>query len=91
MISSRTVTATAAQWQAELDAGLETGETPVFYLGQGAGMLGELAGPLALQWLDERRRDTRIEHTSENSRQFGLPRTRPCPRLPRERSRRSSA
>ena len=60
MISSRTVTATAAQWQAELDAGLETGETPVFYLGQGAGMLGELAGPLALQWLDERRRDTRM-------------------------------
>lgn len=60
MIGSRTVTTTAAQWQAELDASLETGETPVFYLGYGQGMLGELAGPLALQWLDEERRDTRM-------------------------------
>ena len=60
MIDSRTVAAVAAQWQAELDASLETGETPVFYIGQGQGMLGELAGPLALQWLDEQRRDTRM-------------------------------
>lgn len=60
MIDSRTVAATVRQWQAELDAGLETGETPVFYLGYGPGMLGELAGPLVLQWLDEARRDTRM-------------------------------
>jgi hypothetical protein len=60
MNDSRTVLANVAQWQAELDAGLETGETPVFYLGYGPGMLGELAGPLALQWLDEERRDTRM-------------------------------
>ena len=52
--------AIVAQWQAELDAGLEVGETPVFYLGQGPAMLGELVGPLALQWLDEERRDTRM-------------------------------
>lgn len=58
MIDSRTVAAAVYQWQAELDADLETGETPVFYLGYGAGTLGELAGPLALQWLDEARRDT---------------------------------
>lgn len=60
MIGSRTVAASAAQWQAELDGSLETGETPVFYLGHGQEMLGELAGPLALQWLDEVRRDTRM-------------------------------
>jgi hypothetical protein len=60
MNDSRTVAATVSQWGAELDAGLETGETPVFQLGYGAGMLGELAGPLALQWLDEARRDTRM-------------------------------
>jgi len=60
MIESRTIAAVAAQWQAELDASLETGETPVFYLGQGQGILGELAGPIALQWLDEQRRDTRM-------------------------------
>ena len=60
MIESRTVGAAVEGWQAELDAGLETGETPVFPLGFGAGMLGELAGPLALQSLDEMRRDTRM-------------------------------
>lgn len=60
MIDSRTVAATAQQWRAELDASLETGETPVFYLGQGSSMLGELAGPLSLQWLDEQRRDIRM-------------------------------
>lgn len=60
MNESHTVGAAVQGWQAELDASLETGETPVFYLGYGAGMLGELAGPLALQWLDETRRDTRM-------------------------------
>ena len=60
MIESRTLAATADQWQAELDAGLETDEAPVFYLGYGAGMLGELAGPLALQRLEEARRDTHM-------------------------------
>ena len=60
MNTNRSLEAIVAQWQAELDAGLEIGETPVFYLGQGPAMLGELAGPLALQWLDEERRDTRM-------------------------------
>lgn len=60
MNGNRSLEAIVAQWQAELDAGLEIGETPVFYLGQGPAMLGELAGPLALQWLDEERRDTRM-------------------------------
>jgi hypothetical protein len=60
MNANRSLEAIVTQWQAELDAGLEIGETPVFYLGQGPAMLGELAGPLALQWLDEQRRDTRM-------------------------------
>ncbi len=60
MNSNRSIAAVADQWQADLDAGLETGETPLFYTGFGAGALGELAGPLALQWLDEERRDTRM-------------------------------
>jgi hypothetical protein len=60
MNDGRTIIATVQQWQTELDASLETGETPVFYLGHGSSMLGELAGPLALQWLDEGRRDTRM-------------------------------
>ena len=60
MNTNRSLEAIVAQWQAELDAGLEIGETPVFYLGQGPAMLGELVGPLALQWLDEERRDTRM-------------------------------
>jgi hypothetical protein len=60
MNANRSLEAIVTQWQAELDAGLEIGETPVFYLGYGPAMLGELAGPLALQWLDEERRDTRM-------------------------------
>jgi hypothetical protein len=60
MIWNRSLDAIVAQWQAELDASLEIGETPVFYLGEGQGMLAELVGPLALQWLDEERRDTRM-------------------------------
>jgi hypothetical protein len=60
MIWNRSLDAIVAQWQAELDASLEIGETPVFYLGEGQGMLAELVGPLALQWLDEDRRDTRM-------------------------------
>jgi hypothetical protein len=60
MNANRALEAIAAQWGAELDAGLEIGETPVFYLGHGAEMLGVLGGPLALQWLDEERRDTRM-------------------------------
>lgn len=60
MNTNRSLEAIVTQWQAELDAGLEIGETPVFYLGYGPEMLGELTGPLALQWLDEERRDTRM-------------------------------
>jgi hypothetical protein len=60
MIASRGLDAVVAQWQAELDAGLETGETPVFFLGFGPAVLGELTGPLALQWLDDERHDTRM-------------------------------
>jgi hypothetical protein len=60
MITNRALDAVVAHWQAELDGGLETGETPVFYLGHGTGVLGELTGPLALQWLDDERHDTRM-------------------------------
>ena len=42
MNTNRSLEAIVTQWQAELDAGLEIGETPVFYLGYGPEMLGEL-------------------------------------------------
>jgi len=57
MNTNRTFDDVIAQWQRELDTSLETGETPVFYLNAGATVLGDLAGPIALQWLDEERRD----------------------------------
>ena len=57
MITNRTIDDIVAHWQRDLDTSLETGETPVLYVNAGAGVLDDLAGPVALQWWDEQRRD----------------------------------
>ncbi len=57
MLYNRTPTQLYSDWQAEIEAGLEAGQTPVIKLGAGTLLLGALPTLVALQYLVERRTD----------------------------------